>query len=93
MFDETRFEADRHASTRQLSGTNETMRIWMPFGYGTRICPGRYWAVAEIKAVVVLLLHRFDLSGLGELPRPDPARWFGVLSPLDGMPASIAARG
>ncbi|CBQ69179.1 related to Cytochrome P450 8B1 [Sporisorium reilianum SRZ2] len=92
-FDEERFAPDRHsAHTVKLGGTNETVRTWTPFGYGTRMCPGRYWAVAEIKAFVLLFLDRFDLAQPEEMPRPDPERWFGVLSPLDAMPVNLTLR-
>ncbi|MEJ7930531.1 cytochrome P450 [Ramlibacter sp. AN1015] len=36
----------------------------MPFGSGPRICPGRYLALAEIKAVASMILTRFDLDDL-----------------------------
>ncbi|SPO30917.1 related to Cytochrome P450 8B1 [Ustilago trichophora] len=89
-FDETRFEEARRPGTVKVAG--ETLRTWTPFGYGARVCPGRYWAVAEIKAFVLLFLDRFDVSDAGEMPRPDPQRWLGVLHAMDAMPATISAR-
>ncbi|KAJ9474542.1 hypothetical protein PHBOTO_005002 [Pseudozyma hubeiensis] len=87
-FDETRF--GRHPGTAKLDG--ETVKTWTPFGYGARVCPGRYWAVAEIKAFVMLFLDRFDVETKGEMPRPDPMRWVGVLHAMDAMPATVTAR-
>ena len=89
-FDETRFEPHRRPATVKVG--NETLKTWTPFGYGARVCPGRYWAVAEIKAFCLLFLDRFDLSDAGDMPRPDPQRWLGVLHAQDAMPATITAR-
>lgn len=88
-FDETRFEPHRRPSPARLDN-NETFRTWTPFGFGSRVCPGRYWAVAEIKAFCLLFFDRFDIHSPGEMPRPDPARWVGVLHALDPMPATFA---
>ncbi|MFV8753325.1 cytochrome P450 [Nannocystaceae bacterium ST9] len=34
----------------------------MPFGAGRSMCPGRFFAIAEIKLLVALMLARFDLE-------------------------------
>lgn len=89
-FDETRFETDRRPAPFKIGG--ETVRTWTPFGFGMRVCPGRYWAVAEIKAFCLLFLDRFDVSSAGPMPRPDPQRWIGVLNVLDPLPATVSLR-
>lgn len=92
-FDETRFDdADRKPPVFRIKEDNETVKTWTPFGYGVRVCPGRYWAVAEIKAFVLMFLQRFDVREMGKLPRPDAGRWLGVLHPKDGMAATLSAR-
>ena len=37
----------------------------IPFGAGARICPGRYLALVEIRAVMAMLLGAFDIPSLG----------------------------
>jgi cytochrome P450 len=37
----------------------------IPFGAGARICPGRYLALVEIRAVMAMLLGAFDIRSLG----------------------------
>lgn len=92
-FDETRFDdADRKPPVFKLKEGGESVKTWTPFGYGVRVCPGRYWAVAEIKAFVLMFLERFEVGEMGNLPRPDAARWLGVLHPKDGMSATLSAR-
>ncbi|KAJ8089400.1 hypothetical protein PM082_014648 [Marasmius tenuissimus] len=45
----------------------------LPFGLGRWACPGRNLAVAEIKALILLLLQRFDLTlEGGNYDVPDP---------------------
>lgn len=91
-FDESRFDRVPKPAMVKLD-SNEAVRTWTPFGYGSRVCPGRYWAVAEVKAFILLFLHRFELEGaVAEPPRPDPKRWVGVMHPLDAMPATLKAR-
>lgn len=89
-FDETRFEQERRPGNAKVGG--ETVKTWTPFGFGARVCPGRFWAVAEIKATVLMFLDRFDVTEAGEMPRPDPKYWLGVLTPQDPMPATITLR-
>ncbi|MGE0483595.1 MAG: cytochrome P450 [Gammaproteobacteria bacterium] len=43
-------------------------RAFIPFGAGPRFCPGRGLALLEIKAVLAMLVHNFDLA------LADPAR-------------------
>jgi cytochrome P450 len=34
----------------------------MMFGTGSHICPGRYWAINEIKLLVALVLTKLDIQ-------------------------------
>ncbi|HEY5799748.1 MAG TPA: cytochrome P450 [Burkholderiaceae bacterium] len=43
-------------------GADDTARADFPFGGGPRFCPGRYLAMAEIKATVSMVLRNFDLE-------------------------------
>lgn len=47
----------------------------MPFGAGRSMCPGRFFALAEVKLLVALMLSRFELELAGEAwPQLDLSR-------------------
>ncbi|NWI66480.1 CP8B1 hydroxylase, partial [Todus mexicanus] len=58
----------------------------MPWGAGVSICPGRFFAVAEIKLFAFLMLSHYDLelvNGEEEIPAIDVSRWgFGTMQPV-----------
>ncbi|NXH73563.1 CP8B1 hydroxylase, partial [Hydrobates tethys] len=58
----------------------------MPWGAGVSICPGRFFATAEIKLFVFLMLSHYDLelvNGEEEIPAIDISRWgFGMMQPV-----------
>ncbi|XP_065438679.1 5-beta-cholestane-3-alpha,7-alpha-diol 12-alpha-hydroxylase-like [Chrysemys picta bellii] len=57
----------------------------MPWGAGTSICPGRFFAINEIKLFVFLMLSYYDLELVNEkeeIPPIDVSRWgFGLMQP------------
>ncbi|XP_037132549.1 cytochrome P450 7B1 isoform X1 [Syngnathus acus] len=71
------FRFDRFAHQTEFFKDGQKLRHYlMPFGSGASICPGRFFAVNEIKQVVCLLLLYFDLrleAGQPD-PRPDGSR-------------------
>ncbi|KAF1660101.1 7-alpha-hydroxycholest-4-en-3-one 12-alpha-hydroxylase, partial [Aptenodytes patagonicus] len=58
----------------------------MPWGAGVSICPGRFFAAAEIKLFVFLMLSHYDLELVNreeEIPAIDTSRWgFGTMQPV-----------
>ncbi|NXN32539.1 CP8B1 hydroxylase, partial [Nycticryphes semicollaris] len=58
----------------------------MPWGAGVSICPGRFFATAEIKLFVFLMLSHYDLELVNreeETPAIDISRWgFGTMQPV-----------
>ncbi|KAM9302784.1 7-alpha-hydroxycholest-4-en-3-one 12-alpha-hydroxylase [Morus bassanus] len=58
----------------------------MPWGAGVSICPGRFFASAEIKLFVFLMLSHYDLELVNkeeEIPVIDVSRWgFGTMHPV-----------
>ncbi|KAM6422555.1 7-alpha-hydroxycholest-4-en-3-one 12-alpha-hydroxylase [Rhynochetos jubatus] len=58
----------------------------MPWGAGVSTCPGRFFAAAEIKLFVFLMLSHYDLelvNGEEEIPAIDSSRWgFGTMQPV-----------
>ncbi|XP_006025967.1 7-alpha-hydroxycholest-4-en-3-one 12-alpha-hydroxylase [Alligator sinensis] len=58
----------------------------MPWGAGTSICPGRFFAVSEMKLFVALMLLYYDVelvNGEEEIPPINTSRWgFGMMQPV-----------
>ncbi|NWV11637.1 CP8B1 hydroxylase, partial [Ptilonorhynchus violaceus] len=57
----------------------------MPWGAGVSTCPGRFFATAEMKLFVFLMLSHFDLELVDEeeIPAIDSSRWgFGTMQPV-----------
>uniref|UniRef100_A0A3Q2XYR3 Cytochrome P450, family 7, subfamily B, polypeptide 1 n=1 Tax=Hippocampus comes TaxID=109280 RepID=A0A3Q2XYR3_HIPCM len=68
---------DRFARQTEFFKNGQKLRHYlMPFGSGASICPGRFFAVNEIKQFVCLLLLYFDLRLETGQPdaRPDASR-------------------
>ncbi|KAI9148468.1 Cytochrome P450 monooxygenase ATR4 [Paramyrothecium foliicola] len=64
-FDPLRSYRKRHANTGQnlnkfMAGQSDPHN--MSFGYGSQVCPGRYFAVGEIKLVFMRLIQEFDFA-------------------------------
>lgn len=57
----------------------------MPWGSGVSICPGRFFALSEMKLFVLLMVQYFDLELVDPntpVPPIDPRRWgFGIMQP------------
>ncbi|OPJ82620.1 5-beta-cholestane-3-alpha,7-alpha-diol 12-alpha-hydroxylase [Patagioenas fasciata monilis] len=57
----------------------------MPWGAGVSICPGRFFALAEIKLFAFFMLSRYDLELVNgdEIPAIDISRWgIGTMQPV-----------
>ncbi|KAL8956066.1 MAG: hypothetical protein Q9183_006428, partial [Haloplaca sp. 2 TL-2023] len=63
-------------------------RNFTPFGGGTRLCPGRFFAKAEIFAFIGLAIGRFEMNAHSTeaFPRPDwkSGAGMGILAPIEG---------
>ncbi len=68
-----RWLADAVDSSMPSAQASSPKRVFMPFGAGPRICPGRYLALLEIKVAMATLLSRFDIVGVST-PDGQPAR-------------------
>ncbi|XP_053357469.1 7-alpha-hydroxycholest-4-en-3-one 12-alpha-hydroxylase-like [Clarias gariepinus] len=62
----------------------------MPWGAGTSMCPGRFFAVNELKQFIFLMLTYFDFELKNpdeEIPDIDVRRWgFGTMQPTREIP-------
>ncbi|XP_041847950.1 cytochrome P450 7B1 [Melanotaenia boesemani] len=79
-----RFVQDGREKTEFYKDGQKLRYYLMPFGSGSSMCPGRYFAINEIKQFVCLLLLYFDLQLEDGQNRPalDPGRaGLGILLP------------
>lgn len=57
----------------------------MPWGAGVSICPGRFFALSEMKLFILMMVMHFDLELVdpdAPMPPVDPYRWgFGTTQP------------
>ncbi|KAI9146717.1 Cytochrome P450 monooxygenase ATR2 [Paramyrothecium foliicola] len=94
-FDALRFYKLREAKSKQVTGTKQAEVVAnaqfistgpssLTFGYGRHACPGRFFAVNEIKMILATILLNYDIKnmgperypnlGYGEMVSPDPER-------------------
>jgi cytochrome P450 len=65
------FDPDRWFTHGGLTSASDPNRKMVPFGGGPRLCPGRYLAIVEMKAVLCLLAARFEfVAGDRPVDRP-----------------------
>ncbi|XP_006893123.1 PREDICTED: 7-alpha-hydroxycholest-4-en-3-one 12-alpha-hydroxylase-like [Elephantulus edwardii] len=68
----------------------------MPWGAGVSICPGRFFALSEMKLFILLMVSYFDLELLDPdtpVPPVDPQRWgFGTTQPSYDVPFRFRLR-
>lgn len=79
--------------TFSLDGTTGS---WIPYGGGTRMCPGRHFAKKEMIVTMAMFLMAFDIELLTEKEawiQPDLNYFmFGVMHPKGKIPARIRKR-
>lgn len=60
--DRDAFLPERWLAEGKPEDWDDPMRKLFPFGGGSRLCPGRFLALTEIKMVVSMLMHNFELE-------------------------------
>ncbi|TGO61261.1 hypothetical protein BOTNAR_0131g00070 [Botryotinia narcissicola] len=60
-------EAGNPAGSLELSAATLSDRF-LSFGYGRHACPGRFFAVHEMKILLSLVLRNYDIEPLGKYP-------------------------
>uniref|UniRef100_G1SDA9 25/26-hydroxycholesterol 7alpha-hydroxylase n=2 Tax=Oryctolagus cuniculus TaxID=9986 RepID=G1SDA9_RABIT len=63
-----RFTEDGKKKTTFFKGERKIKYYLSPFGFGASKCPGRFFAVSEIKQLLVLLLTYLDLELIDDKP-------------------------
>lgn len=66
-FDGFRFVREEGEARQQLITTSPDSLTW---GYGSHACPGRQFAAAELKVIIIHLLIHFDMQMKDGAPRP-----------------------
>ncbi|GKT88318.1 hypothetical protein Ct61P_06168 [Colletotrichum tofieldiae] len=72
VFDGFRFVAPKYAGSKEASPVS-TSASYHVFGHGRHPCPGRFFAVNEMKLMFSLLLLRYDIK---LAPGDEPSPWF-----------------
>ena len=97
----TDFWAERFLQNSRLEGNSafglkDRASKWLPYGGGTRICPGRHFAKLEIISSLAIMLTFFDIEILDKayrIPVNDMVGFgFGTLWPKEKMPIRIRRR-
>ena len=57
-----RFDPERWIAPPETRPDPHDRRVFLPFGGGPRLCPGRALALLEIRAVLAMLCRNFDLE-------------------------------
>ncbi|KAK2984959.1 hypothetical protein RJ640_006068 [Escallonia rubra] len=58
--DAYKFNPERFANG--VTGACKQPHLYMPFGFGPRVCPGQNLALAELKVVIAVIVTKFSLS-------------------------------
>lgn len=74
-FDAFRFAFDK--SQKTLSSLTADTKF-LGFGFGTHACPGRFFALNEVKLVVAHLLLNYDIEYQKERPDSVPLMWLNT---------------
>jgi cytochrome P450 len=56
------FQPERWIFEQKPHRDEDPARMLFPFGGGTRMCPGRFLAMTEIKMVISMLMRNFELE-------------------------------
>jgi len=67
-FDGFRFSRMRDEGESSKAYTTNTSTEFLTFGHGKHACPGRFFAINEIKVVLAFLLLRYDFKVDGIRP-------------------------
>ncbi|KAI0732573.1 cytochrome P450 [Fomitopsis betulina] len=80
------FDPLRFADMRSEEGAGikhqfvSTSPEYVPFGHGKHACPGRFFAVNELKVMMAYILLHYDIKFDGNKGRPDNwSRWHSVI--------------
>ncbi|KAI8484506.1 Cholesterol 7-alpha-monooxygenase [Branchiostoma belcheri] len=88
-----RFLENGHEKTAFYKNGRKLRHYLLPFGHGVSMCPGRFFALNEIKQLVTIVVCYFDMELIDmETPPMDQSRaGLGTLAPLNDYAATTAA--
>jgi cytochrome P450 len=94
-FDPFRFYKIRHQSIENASKHQftSTDRYSLHFGYGRHACPGRFFACAELKAVIAWIIRNWDIRFDSKTKQRPINRVFGLdMGPDTRVPLEFKLR-
>ena len=84
------FRPERWLFDEKPAESDDPLRKLFPFGGGPRLCPGRFLALTEIKAVVAMLVRNFELEFDPSAPPVDELLNFFMVP--SGVPVRLKLR-
>ncbi|XP_051015876.1 cytochrome P450 7A1 [Acomys russatus] len=82
-------DENRKTKTTFYSNGNKLKYFYMPFGSGASVCPGRLFAIQQIKQFLILMLSYFEVElveSCATCPPLDQSRaGLGILPPLNDI--------
>lgn len=92
--DFSKFQPDPSQEEETEFSLNGLAGLWLPYGGGQRMCPGRHFAKAEVLSTFALLFTHFTIKVNGEVDLQEVApdlRWVptGALPPTIKVPFRI----
>lgn len=81
-------------STEPKFTTDSVVGSYIPYGGGSNICPGRFFAKQEAVIGLSLLITMFDIELVGNVELKPNLKYypFGMLPPLGKLPARMRRR-
>jgi cytochrome P450 len=84
------FRPERWIAEHRPKREEDPARRVFPFGGGSRLCPGRFLALTEIKMVVAMIVRNFDLTL--EPGAPEPTELLNFFMAPSAVPVRLAPR-
>jgi cytochrome P450 len=86
------FNPERFISDQSLDKANN--QNYRPFGGGRTYCPGRFLAKQEISGFIAIMLDRYDMELISEVPAMNRTKFsLGTLEPVDPRQVIVRVRG
>lgn len=85
------FRPERWIFEQRPQKEEDPVRKILPFGDGPRLCPGRFLALTEIKIVVSMIMHNFELEW--DVHAPPVEQVMNFFMGPSAMPVKLRLRG
>jgi cytochrome P450 len=85
-----RYDPERWRQDRRAAGGAHDVRAFLQFGAGPRVCPGRHLATLEMRLVLSMLLHQFEVELATDLASIEEVNAFTMMP--SRMPVRLRPR-